>query len=186
MSQLALNGELIQLKNCKISLQQNLADNDQSGQTSATLTAEQGDKSKELMVSGLIPFSDAQKLSRLFELATAKDGVGNRVIYRVGCELASAVKIRQAKFFGQVSAPEHQSLLAWNVSFSLREYLSVPEVAEIRRELPEASAQTTDNTVAVAAVENIQNDAPAVTVSFGERVLTNIDNWLGGNTGAAS
>ena len=42
------------------------------------------------------------------------------------------MKIRQIKFTGRINATEHDSLLAWNVSFELREHNSVAEQKENR------------------------------------------------------
>lgn len=133
MSQIALDGELIRLKSCKLTLTMQLAEQDMSGQTSNTASSEQGDKAKEIKVTGLIPFTDKSMLTRLFELALRRDDSGNRKVSRIGSDLARAVKIRQVKFCGQINAPEHGSLMAWNVSFQLREHVSVSEVAEARQ-----------------------------------------------------
>ncbi len=183
MSQIALDGELINLKSCKVALSMQLAEQDMSGQTSSTATSEQGDKAKELKVTGLIPFTDKSQLSRLFALATVKDEAGNRLVRRIGSELARAVKIRQVKFFGQISAPEHPTLLAWNVSFQLREYLSIPEVAEQRQTQTDASTgQTTEQTANVIPTAAITEAPPKVEVSSMEKILTGIDNIIGDPT----
>ncbi|WP_413472374.1 DNA-binding protein [Shewanella baltica] len=180
MSQIALDGELINLRSCKIELSMQLAEQDMSGQTSATGSSEQGDKAKELKVTGLIPFTDDAQLSRLFELAVAKDGAGNRVIMRIGSDLARVVKIRQVKFFGTISAPEHPTLMAWNVSFQLREYLSIPEVSEQRQ--PQAAAntgQSSEQTASVIPTAAITDAPPQVELSSFEKLLKGIDNSIG-------
>lgn len=184
MSQIALDGELINLKSCKIYLTMQLADQDMSGQTSATGSAEQGDKAKELRINGLVPFTDQAQLTRLFELASAKDEAGNRVIYRLGASIGRTAKIRQVKFFGTVSAPEHSNLMAWHVSFSLREYLSIPEVAEQRQEQAAANtAQTSDQTASVIpAVAAGDNAPPQVEMSSLEKFLMRVDTAIGAPT----
>ncbi|QYK02455.1 DNA-binding protein [Shewanella psychrotolerans] len=180
MSQIALDGELINLKSCKVELSMQLADLDMSGQTSSTASSEQGDKAKELKVTGLIPFTDRAQLSRLFELALAKDEAGNRVIRRIGSDLARTVKIRQVRFFGQITAPEHSTLMAWNVSFNLREYLSIPEVAEQRQvQTAAAVGQSTEQTASVIPTAAIAKAPPQVEVSSMEKFLTGIDNIIG-------
>lgn len=180
MSQIALDGELVNLKSCKVELSMQLAEQDMSGQTSSTASSEQGDKAKELKVTGLIPFTDKTQLSRLFELAIAKDETGNRLVRRIGSELARAVKIRQVKFFGQINAPEHPTLLAWNVSFQLREYLSIPEVAEQRQTQSDAKVgQNTEQTASVIPTAAIAEAPPKVEVSSVVKILTNIENTLG-------
>jgi len=180
MSQIALDGELINLKSCKVELSMQLAEQDMSGQTSSTASSEQGDKAKELKVTGLIPFTDKAQLTRLFELAIAKDEAGNRSVRRIGSDLARTVKIRQVKFFGQVTAPEHPTLMAWNVSFHLREYLSIPEVAEQRQPQNDASTgQSTEQTASVIPTAAITEAPPKVEVSSMEKFLTGVDNIIG-------
>lgn len=180
MSQIALDGELINLKSCKVELSMQLAEQDMSGQTSSTASSEQGDKAKELKVTGLIPFTDKAQLSRLFELAIAKDEAGNRSVRRIGSDLARAVKIRQVKFFGQITAPEHPTLMAWNVSFQLREYLSIPEVAEQRQTQNDASTGLgTEQTASVIPTAAITEAPPKVEVSSVEKFFKGIDNAIG-------
>lgn len=180
MSQIALDGELINLKSCKIELSMQLADQDMSGQTSATGSTEQGDKAKELRITGLIPFTDSEQLARLFELASEKDTAGNRVIRRLGASIGRTAKIRQVKFHGTVSAPEHSNLMAWQVSFMLREYLSVPEVAEQRQSQGEANTgQSSDQTASVIPVTTAEDAPPQVEMSSLERFLKRIDNAIG-------
>ncbi|MEZ9198592.1 DNA-binding protein [Shewanella sp. 10N.286.54.B9] len=180
MSQIALDGELINLKSCKVQLSMQLVDQDMSGQSSSTASSEQGDKAKELKVSGLIPFTDKSQLSRLFELAITKDLTGNRAVWRIGSDLARAVKIRQVKFFGQITAPEHPTLLAWNVSFQLREYLSIPEVAEQRQPQTDASTgQSTEQTASVIPAAAIAKAPPKVAVSSAEKLLSLVDSTIG-------
>lgn len=101
---LTLDGEPIVMKSMRISVSMQFQDKDSSGQTSSTSSSEQGEKAKELDVSGLVPFNDERTLSRLFELADAKGDGGKRHIYRVGSLLAKSVKVRQAKFTGRITA----------------------------------------------------------------------------------
>ncbi len=180
MSQIALDGELVNLKSCKVELSMQLAEQDMSGQSSSTASSEQGDKAKELKVTGLIPFTDKSQLSRLFMLAITKDLTGSRAVWRIGSELARTVKIRQVKFFGQITAPEHPTLLAWNVSFQLREYLSIPEVAEQRQPQADANTkQSSEQTASVIPTAAITEAPPKVEVSSMEKILTGIDNAIG-------
>jgi hypothetical protein len=66
-------------------------------------------------------------------MASAKDDAQNRKVYRIGNDMALALKIRNVKFTGRINAREHESLLAWNVSFELREHNSVAEQKETRQ-----------------------------------------------------
>ncbi|WP_429134279.1 hypothetical protein [Aeromonas hydrophila] len=173
---LTLNGEPIVMRSMRINLSMQFQDKDQSGQTSSTSSAEQGAKAKELDVSGLVPFKDEKALSRLFELADAKQDGGQRAVYRVGSLLAKSVKVRQAKFAGRITASEQEGALAWQVAFTLREHNSVPEKREQR--LPGSPAkvgQGTDNTSAAGNGSGEQDDQ----LSSWEKVVKGLDNKLG-------
>ncbi|MFM4647584.1 baseplate complex protein [Aeromonas bivalvium] len=176
---LTLDGEPIAMSSMRISLSMQFQDKDQSGQTSATSKAEQGAKAKELDVSGLIPYKDQDKLARLFELADLKGDGGQRHVFRVGSLLAKAVKIRQAKFTGRITASEQEGLLAWQVSFTLSDHNSVPEKREQR--LPKAAqvSQATEQTTqakAPSSSEDGKADEDALTPF--ERYLKKVDDAL--------
>lgn len=124
---LALNGEAILLKNMRVTVSQQFQDKDQSGQTSATTKSEQGAKGKELRISGEIPFKNPEILKRIFELASATDADGKRMKYRVAHEVARAVNFREATFSGMLDAPQQDGKMAWLVTFTLAEHVSVQE-----------------------------------------------------------
>ena len=177
---LTLDGEPIAMSSMRISLSMQFQDKDQSGQTSATSKAEQGAKAKELDVSGLIPYKDQDKLARLFELADLKGDGGQRHVFRVGSLLAKAVKIRQAKFTGRITASEQEGLLAWQVSFTLSDHNSVPEKREQR--LPKAAAQvsqaTEQTTQAKAPSSSEDGKADEDALTPFERYLKKVDDAL--------
>ena len=129
---LSLNGEVIKLNGMTVAMSMELKDQDMSGQSSATDVAEQGDKGKKLSFAGTVPFKSIDTLTKLYQLASAKDDSENRTVYRVGNDLAKALKIRQAKFTSTINATEHATLLAWNVTFELREHNGVAEQKENR------------------------------------------------------
>ncbi|WP_215407609.1 adenine glycosylase [Vibrio gigantis] len=129
---LTLDGSQLPLKNLRISVRQQLAGQDMSGQTSATDQAETGTKGKILTIKGVIPFSKKQLLTNLFSMAEALEN-GSRHIYRISNKTAEALKIRQAKFQGAVRADEQDTHRQWSVSFELVEHLSVPERVEQRQ-----------------------------------------------------
>lgn len=135
---LALNGEGIPLKNMRVTVSMPIQDKDQSGQTSATTKAEQGIKGKELRISGEIGFSEVALLKRIFELASATAANGERQKYRVAHEVARAVSFREATFTGNVDAPQQEGKMAWLITFTLTEHISVQEKKEAR-----ASGKTT-------------------------------------------
>ncbi|EOY4357693.1 hypothetical protein ACP51C_002582 [Cronobacter sakazakii] len=129
---LALNGEAIPLKNMRVTLSQQFADKDQSGQTSATSKSEQGAKGKELRVTGEVPFKQVAVLARIFALANATDAGGKRQVYRVANDMARAVNLREATFTGTLDAPPQDGRMSWLVTFTLTEHLSVQEKREAR------------------------------------------------------
>lgn len=179
---LTLDGEPIVMKSMRISVSMQFQDKDSSGQTSSTSSSEQGEKAKELDVSGLVPFNDEKTLGRLFELADAKGDGGKRHIYRVGSLLAKSVKVRQAKFAGRITASEQEGLLAWQVQFTLREHNSVPEKREQR--MPKAPAtvgQSTANAKPAKPADS-NNGKPATEqeqLSSWEQAIKGLDDKLG-------
>lgn len=139
---LSLDGEVLELKNMTVNLNMELKDQDMSGQSSGTDASEQGDKGKKLSFAGLIPFKSVTTLTRLYQLASSKDELLERKTYRIGNDLALALKIREMKFTGNINAIEHSTLLAWQVSFELREVNGVAEQKENREKATTTATQT--------------------------------------------
>ena len=129
---LALDGESIVLKNPSISVEYDLPEEDQSGQSSSTNSSEKGVKPKKLSVSGLIEYSTPDRLGRLIELSYQTENGGAKKLYRIANATANVVNLREAVFSGKISVSPHSSLLAWQVSFTLSERKSVPEKRETR------------------------------------------------------
>ncbi|MEG1111251.1 MAG: hypothetical protein RSE65_11095 [Hafnia sp.] len=138
---LALDGEAILLKNITVSVTMQLPDKDLSGQASSTTAAEKGDKAKELRISGLIQFVDESILKRLFQLAEARGANGAKKRYRIANMTAEAVNMRQGIFSGGIDATEQRDKLAWQVTFTLKEQMSVPEKASARSNAKGKTAQ---------------------------------------------
>ncbi|HCE1985908.1 TPA: adenine glycosylase [Vibrio parahaemolyticus] len=176
---LNLNGTQLPLKNLRISVRQQLAGQDMSGQTSATDQAETGSKGKILSVRGLIPFSKNQLLTNLFSMAEAQDN-GARQIYRISNQTAEALKIRQVKFQGAVRADEQDTLRQWSVSFELIEHLSVPERKEQRQEEKPAQQQKVQGVTTPVEVEPSEDVPPDTDIELTGvmKVLKNIDSAL--------
>lgn len=128
----ALNGEAIRLRDMKVTPTMQFQDKDQSGQTSSTAKTEQGIKAKELRVSGVIPFSEAGILKRIFELAQSRGGNGKLKVYRVANLTANTIGFREGVFTGTIDAPPLDGKMAWLVTFTLSERQSVPEKREAR------------------------------------------------------
>lgn len=128
---LALDGEAILLKNLTVTPSMMYQDKDQSGQSSSTVNSEQGIKPKELRITGTIPFTEEKTLTRLFALAEAKEN-GLLKRYRVANRMASAINFRLGTFTNGIDASKMDGKQAWQVTFTLREHLSVPEKRESR------------------------------------------------------
>lgn len=129
---LALDGESIVLKNPSISVEYDLPEDDQSGQSSSTNSSEKGIKPKKMNISGLIEFSTPDRLSRLIELSYQTESGGAKKLYRIANATANVVNLREAVFSGKISVSPHSSLLAWQIGFTLSERKSVPEKRETR------------------------------------------------------
>lgn len=105
---------------------------DLSGKSNSTEYADKGRKAKALNVSLKIPFTHSHYLRQLLTLAEAtKDG--DRLVYDVVDRTAAAFGIKQVRFAERFDATEDTLLKAWNVTFSLKEYLSSAERVEKRR-----------------------------------------------------
>ncbi|HHK8500053.1 baseplate complex protein [Vibrio parahaemolyticus] len=176
---LTLNGTQLPLKNLRISVRQQLAGQDMSGQTSATDQVETGSKGKILTVKGVIPFTKKQLLTNLFSMAEAQENDA-RQIYRISNKTAEALKIRQVKFQGAVRADEQDSHRQWSVSFELVEHLSVPERVEQRQPDKPAAQQKVQgvNTPVEAGQSDNVPPGTEVELSFVMRVLKGLDNYL--------
>ncbi|OAT46261.1 phage protein [Kluyvera georgiana ATCC 51603] len=175
---LALNGEAIPLKNMRVTLTQQFQDKDQSGQTSATTKSEQGVKGKELRVSGEIPFKARDVLSRVFELATATDSSGQRQKYRVAHEMARAVNFREATFTGTIDAPQQDGKMAWLVTFTLTEHISVQEKREARADGKTTAKKQTAGGAGTGGGQDAAEDEEKMTW-FERKVLKPVNNALG-------
>ncbi|ATM78675.1 hypothetical protein CRN79_23840 [Serratia fonticola] len=178
---LALNGEAIPMKGIMVTPMMQFQDKDQSGQTSSTANAEQGIKPKELRISGMIPFSEAKVLTRLFALAEATES-GKLKRYRVANHTAQAINFRLATFTGSIDAPKQDGKQAWLVTFTLREHLSVPEKKDAR-----AGSKTTARKQTPGANGQVKGDGAAEDEQklswFERKVLKPADDALAGVMG---
>lgn len=174
---LALNGEAIPLKNMRVTLTQQFQDKDQSGQTSSTTKSEQGVKGKELRVSGEIPFKSPDVLKRVFELATATDSSGQRQKYRVAHEMARAVNFREATFTGSLDAPQQDGKMAWLVTFTLTEHISVQEKREARADSKTTAKKQTAGGAGTGGGQDAAEDEEKMTW-FERKVLKPVNDAL--------
>lgn len=171
--ELALSGQAIRLQSLKVSVSMKLQDKDQSGQASSTATSEQGTKGKELKISGLLPFTELDELTLIYSLAEAQRADGSKVRYRVNHEIARAIKFREATFSGEVGAVEESELMAWRVSFTLKEYFSTAERKAAAGAGTGAPAQVQTSQGTSAAAETPEQ------LSRFERILQGINDRIG-------
>ena len=156
---------------------------DLSGETSGTARAEQGLKPKKLNVFLSIRFKDKTQLHSLFQVIEARDENGEGKVYTIANRDANAVGIRQVKFTDRVSWKPQEGKRAWDVSFVLREYFSVPEKAEQRESQPETVAQKSEGKAveqekAPVPEEPAADPAAPEEPSGIEQTLEILNNWL--------
>ena len=122
-----------------------LKDEDASGETSSTARAKKGNKGKKLEVRLSIRFTDADDLRELMRVAEATNG-GDGKVYTVTNDTANTAGMRQARFTGSIRADESENLRKWDVSFTLIEHISVPEMAEGREAKKGSATQKNEGT----------------------------------------
>jgi hypothetical protein len=120
------------------------------GNTSATDSSLKGIKPKQLRVSMQVPFEQEDHLRELVAVAESTDDNGDLTVYTVTDPSAKAFGIKQVTFDGEFSAPAHGDLEAWWVTFSLKEYKSVAEQMDHRRDLAVVDPESSGATVAAA------------------------------------
>ena len=126
-------------------------------------------------MSLVIKFKNESDLKRLTRIAEAKVN-GARKVNTITNLTANAMGIRQVRFAENFNAQEKDGLHAWDVSFTLKEYLSNPERVEQREKKTESTAQTSDGT----ATEETRETAEAVEVPLTgiEKLLRILDKAL--------
>lgn len=117
-----------------ISVLTTFREEDLSGETSSSATAHKGIKPKEINARFIVRYDDAEVLTNFYRRAEATDDNGDLVVYDIVERTANAVNVRQVTFTGTIDAREIDSRMAWQVSFRLREKISVPEKTEQRKE----------------------------------------------------
>lgn len=146
-----------------------------AGNTSGTDRTSEGIKPKTFNVSLLVKFKNASQLTQLVRIAEAVDSNGKQRIYDVVDPTINVASVRQVQFTDNVSWREDGDLHAWQVSFALIEYKSVPEKAEMRQ-APQAAAPQTAPGEEIAAGEPVE-EAEAEATRF-EKFLGRIDKAL--------
>ena len=173
----ALDGEGVWMDQLLVSPSMQFKEKDQSGQTSSTANSEQGIKGKELRVSGLIAFDKEEHLQRIFQLASATEKSGSLKTYRVAHPTARVINFREGTFTGEIAAIAQTDLLAWQVSFTLREKVSVPEKREARK--GNQTGATKQGGAASGGAGASANEDGTQLNWFEEKVLKPINDKLG-------
>ena len=149
-----------------------------AGNTSGTDRTSKGIKPKTFSVALLIKFKDESKLTELIRAAEAVDSNGRLKIYSVVDRTINVASVRQVQFDDNFSWREDEEVHAWQVSFSLVEYKSVPEKTEQRQTKKTAtpSASVTGGTTTTPAETTTEPQAAAMT-GF-EAFLARVDKAL--------
>lgn len=117
----------------KLTAELSLPEEDLSGQSSSSASAESGIKPKRMRVSLNIPYDDDEALTSLIALAEATDANGSRQIYNIVNQTAAVYRVRQVRFTERFTAQELDDSQAWAVTFVLVEHRSIPERIEQKR-----------------------------------------------------
>lgn len=156
-----------------------------SGETSGTDQADKGVKPKTLSVALSIRFTEESDLTKLTRLAEGKDANGEMAVYDITNGLANAMGIRQVKFSDNYSAKPASGLRKWDVSFTLKEHRSIPEMAEARQASKATVGMTSDGLAYnsaqdAVALRALETATPAATpeTNFAQ-IVANIDEDLG-------
>ena len=136
---ISLDDKKIMMSGIKVNLKMTVASAELSGMGSSTASADAGFKPKTFAVTGQIPHDKPEHLQQVFALAEKTDDTG-RHVYTIVNHTAQALKVRQVKFSGDVTAKDNKTLNAWDVGFSLTEHRSIAEKKEEQQTPQEAPA----------------------------------------------
>lgn len=150
-----------------------------AGNTSGTDRTSKGIKPKSFSVSLLIKFKDEKKLTELIRAAESVDSNGRLRIYTVVDRTINVASVRQVQFDDNVSWREDEDLHAWQVSFSLVEYKSVPEKTEQRQAKKTATPTASITGAATTATpDTTAAEQPAAPLTGFEAFLSRVDKAL--------
>ncbi|BFM20524.1 baseplate complex protein [Gilvimarinus japonicus] len=148
------------------------------GQTSGSSRAHKGIKPKMLFVSLQIPMNEPVVLERLLAVAEATDAAGALVVYDLQDNTGNAMKIRQVQFGEVFTVSEKESVRAWDISFVLHEYYSVPEKKEQRMTTGDAPPQVAAGaTVSGGEIES-QSQEVKLSPSYWKAALDKLESYL--------
>lgn len=140
----------IKFKELDVRLSMDISNDDAGGKSSSTETLNSGIKPKRLSVSCTLAQADADELTSLIKMAESVTSAGARTVFTVSHKMADAADIREVIFHDRLDVRQREGLNAWQISFTLREYNSVPEVKEQRK---------------AAAIKPVQDSAAGETVA---------------------
>ena len=141
MSFILLNDYRVCGYGIKTSLSFKTKDEDASGETSSTAKASKGTKGKKLSVDLQLRYKDEKDLRELVRIAEGKEG-GDSIKYTLTNPTANCVGMMQCTFTGDFKIEQDDTLHKWNISFTLSEFISVPEKAEGKQKAKGAEAPT--------------------------------------------
>jgi len=151
------------------------------GHTSSTASAHLGIKPKQVNVTTLIDYKDADQISALVSVAEALNEQGDLHVYTVVDDTCDAMRIHQVQFSGSLMVRAvSQQVHAWRVSFTLTEYLSVPEKIEQRQPITTPTEQTAPGNPVASPInaDSTNTDTEALTLTRFEQVLQHVDDLL--------
>ncbi len=173
---LQLSGFNVPGYNLTVSGELEIRTEDLSGETSGTARVDKGVKPKKLSVSTNIRCEDAKQLRELIRVIEARGEHGEGKVYNITNLEANAAGIKQVRVSDRFSWKRVDGVQAWAVSFTLREYLSVPEKVEKREKAPEPVAQKSEG-AAIAPKQEGSQPAPQ-TAEAAQEPLTMLENIL--------
>lgn len=175
---LLLDGYTVPGFGLTVSLTLPIKDEDASGDSSSTSKAEKGKKGKKLEVKTKIRFKDEDKLTEFMSLAEATSK-GDGRLFTITNRVANAAGMRQGRFSGDVKIDPQEGLAMWELSFSLAEHKSVPEMAEDREETPAVAAQQNNGDTVDAAAAPEGSTAETEQMDIFQRGLKKLNDWWG-------
>lgn len=170
-----LNNYQVPNREIKVTAEIEFKSSSLGAQTSSTDTAHKGISPKSVTVELMIRHKEPDLLTELVKTAEALKADGSLQEYTVVDDLCKAMNIRQVTFSDRLSVRDAGTLKAWNVSFTLTEYKSVPEKAEARVSKTTTKAQTAEGTP-VTPPEDAESNQPQ---SMMERMLAGFESKLG-------
>lgn len=159
---------------------------DLSGETSSTSTVNKGVKPKTFTVSLRVKYEDAADLKQLTAKAEARDSGDRMRVYACVNDTVNAMGVRQVQFTERFAVNESDGPRCWDVSFTLREFQSRPEMVEQRESAAKSVTQSSAGKAVAAdagVLEDVRETAEAVAepLTALERLLQAVDAALGGS-----